>query len=69
MSTPSSLVRKGSWLRTIQAVVWSFVGIRKSSDYEEDLVKLHPVHIIVVGLGGALLFVLGLITLVNWIVK
>ncbi len=65
----SSPARKGSLLRTVQAVAWSFIGIRKNSDYQEDLVKLNPVHIIVVGLAGTLLFVLSLIVLVNWVVK
>jgi hypothetical protein len=69
MSAQPTPARKGSLLRTVQAVAWSFVGIRKNSDYQEDLVRLNPVHIIVVGLAGALLFVLGLIVLVNWIVK
>jgi amino acid transporter len=67
MSSP--VARKGSLLRTVQAVAWSFVGIRKNSDYQEDLVKLNPLHIIFVGLAGALLVVLGLMLLVNWVVK
>ncbi len=69
MRAPSTQDRKGSLLRTVQAVAWSFIGIRKNSDYQEDLVKLNPVHIIIVGLAGALTFVLGLIVLVNWVVK
>jgi hypothetical protein len=49
-------------------VLWSFVGLRKGSDYQQDLEKLNPFHIIGVGIGAALLFVLGLIALVNWVV-
>lgn len=55
-------------LRTIKAVAWSFVGIRKNSGFQEDVGKLNPVHIIIVGITGALLFVVGLIVLVNWVV-
>ena len=55
-------------LRTIKAVAWSFVGIRKNSDYQEDLGKLNPFHIIAVALVGVALFVGGLIALVNWVV-
>jgi hypothetical protein len=44
------------------------VGLRKGSDYQKDLEKLNPFHIIGVGIGAALLFVLGLIALVNWVV-
>ncbi|PUE08095.1 DUF2970 domain-containing protein [Limnohabitans sp. T6-20] len=59
---------KASWLRTIQAVLWSFVGLRKNSEYQQDIEKLNPFHIIGVAIGAALLFVLGLIALVNWVV-
>mgnify|MGYP000446849274 FL=1 len=69
MNTPnSSDERKASWLRTIQAVLWSFVGLRKNSEYQQDIEKLNPFHIIGVAIGAALLFVLGLIALVNWVV-
>ena len=60
--------RKTSLLRTIQAVLWSFVGLRKNSEYQQDIETLNPFHIIGVAIGVALLFVLGLIALVNWVV-
>jgi hypothetical protein len=59
---------KSTWLRTVQAVLWSFVGLRKNADYQQDIEKLNPFHIIGVAIGAALLFVLGLIALVNWVV-
>jgi amino acid transporter len=65
MTTP---VRQTSWLRTIQVVLWSFVGLRKNSESQQDIEKLNPIHIIGVAIGMALLFVLGLIALVNWVV-
>lgn len=55
-------------LRTIQAVLWSFLGIRKNADYQQDTERLNPFHIVVVGIVMALLFVLGLMALVNWVV-
>jgi hypothetical protein len=54
--------------RTVKAVAWSFFGIRKNSEYQEDLGKLNPIHIVVVALLGVAVFVGGLIVLVNWIV-
>ena len=57
-----------SVVHTIKAVAWSFIGIRKSSAYEEDLSKLNPLHIIAVALVGVALFVGGLVLLVNWVV-
>jgi hypothetical protein len=60
--------RKGSFLGTIKAVAWSFFGIRKNSDYQNDLAKLNPLHIIAVAIVMVMLMVAGLIVLVNWVV-
>jgi amino acid transporter len=60
--------RKGSLLGTVKAVAWSFFGIRKNSDYQSDLAKLNPLHIIAVAIVMVMLMVVGLIVLVNWVV-
>ena len=60
--------RKGSLLRTVRAVAWSLIGLRKGSEYREDLEKVNPLHVIGVGLAGIFALVVGLIALVNWIV-
>jgi hypothetical protein len=60
--------RKGSLLRTVRAVAWSLIGLRKGSEYAQDVEKLNPIHIIVVGLLAVFCLVLALIALVNWIV-
>jgi len=57
-----------SVLRTIQAVLWSFLGVRKNAEYQKDIERLNPFLLIAVGLFIALMFVLGLIALVNWVV-
>ena len=59
---------KTSLLRTIKAVAWAFIGIRKKSEYQSDLGKLNPFHVIAVALLGVALFVGGLVLLVNWVV-
>ena len=56
-----------NFLRTVKAVLWSFVGIRKRSGYEEDLGKLNPFAVIAVALVLVALFVTGLITLVHFV--
>ena len=61
--------RKPSLLRTAKAVAWSFIGIRKNSEYQQDLGKVNPFHVIVVALVGVALFVGALIALVNWVAK
>ncbi len=64
----SPLKRKGSILRTVKAVAWSLIGLRKGAEYQEDIEKLNPMHIIVVGLLALFLLVVGLIVLVKLIV-
>lgn len=63
MSEVSVASRKGSLIRTVKAVLWSFVGLRKKSEYEQDVQQLNPVHVVIVGLVAALLFVIGLVFL------
>jgi amino acid transporter len=58
-----------SLLHTVKAVAWSFLGIRKNSEYQNDLSRLNPLHIVAVALVGVLLLVLGLVALVHWVVR
>jgi hypothetical protein len=60
--------RKGSFGQTLKAVAWSFFGVRKSSDYAQDVARINPIHVIVAGVLLAVLFVVGLILLVNWVI-
>ncbi len=65
----SAIARKGSFWRTLQAVAWSFFGVRKSSDLEQDLSQLNPLHLIVAGVVGAVLFVIVLLVAVSWVLS
>jgi Protein of unknown function (DUF2970) len=67
MSTPAHQ-RKGSVLGTVKAVLWGFLGVRRNADYQHDVARLNPIHLIVVGIVMALIFVLSLILIVNWVV-
>lgn len=60
--------RKGSFLQTMRAVAWSFFGVRKSRDYEQDVSQLNPVHVIIAGVIGAVVFIGVLVLVVNWII-
>jgi hypothetical protein len=64
-----ALQRKGSFLQTLRAVAWSFLGIRRGAGYEQDVQKLNPLHVIVAGVIGAALFVTLLVVLVRWVVS
>jgi hypothetical protein len=57
-----------SFLQTVKAVAWSFVGLRKRAGYEQDVRKLNPVHVIVAGLCGAAIFILALVLTVRWVI-
>ena len=57
--------RKASLLATIKAVFWSFLGIRKKSDYERDAAQLNPLHVVIAAVIGVLLFIGTLITIVK----
>jgi hypothetical protein len=49
-------------------VAWSFFGVRRSADYEKDVQRLSPVHVVIAGIVGAALFVAVLVLLVKWVV-
>jgi DUF2970 family protein len=61
--------RKSSFGRALRAVLWSFVGIRKSKDLERDASELSPLHVVIVGVLIAALFVLALFVLVQWVIR
>jgi hypothetical protein len=58
-----------SFFQTIRAVAWSFFGVRRGKDYEKDVAQLNPVHLIIAGVACALLFVLLLVLLVQWVIS
>ncbi|MGC4395282.1 DUF2970 domain-containing protein [Hydrogenophaga sp. T2] len=59
--------RSGSLLGTVKAVLWGFLGVRQRAEYEKDIKRLNPLHLVVVGLVMAFVFVGALIALVNWV--
>ncbi|MDQ1831361.1 DUF2970 domain-containing protein [Massilia scottii] len=60
---------KASFGATMKAVFWSFLGIRKRSDYEKDSASLNPVHVVIAGLIGVMLFIGVLVALVKFAVS
>ena len=51
---PSPTARKAAFGQTARAVAWSFLGIRRSKDHEQDVKQLNPVHVVIAGVLGAL---------------
>jgi hypothetical protein len=61
--------QRSSFMYSMKAVVWSFFGLRRKSDFEKDPAKLNPVHLIIAGVLCAALFVGLLITVVKLVVS
>jgi hypothetical protein len=56
-------------LDAFKAVFWSFFGVRKNAEYEADMKRLKPQHVIAAALVSAIVFVLLLFGLVKWITR
>jgi hypothetical protein len=56
---------QASFGATMKAVFWSFFGIRRRKDYEQDSASLNPVHVIIGALIGVAIFIGVLVTLVR----
>lgn len=65
---PRPSVEKGGFVRTVKMVAWAFLGIRKGSEWKEDMSHAKPVHVIAVGLVLAAVFVATLVLVVKWVV-
>lgn len=50
-----------------KAVLWSFLGVRKRSEYEADTQRLKPQHVIAAGIISAVVLVLILFAIVKWV--
>ena len=66
--TPLPQARGSDFFRTLKTVAWSFVGIRKKSEFEQDLAKVNPLHVVAVAFFGVAMLVAGLILVVQWVV-
>jgi len=60
--------RRAGPLVVARAVLWSFLGIRRSRDFEHDRVMITPVQVILGGVVGAVILVAGLLLLARWLV-
>ena len=55
-------------LKTVRAVLWSFLGIRSREEFEKDKTQLTPLTLIAVGFALCVIFVIVLMILVNIVV-
>ncbi len=68
MAPQAEPTQKASLLHSVKLVAWSMLGIRSRKGYQDDLEKVNPLHVLLVGFVAVLLLVVSLIGLVNWVV-
>ena len=68
MNRPAQQESPSAW-RTIKAVLWSFLGIRRRKDFQDDVAQLKPLHLMVAGVVLTFVFVIGLMVLVNVVAR
>ncbi len=56
-------LKNASFLDTLKAVLWGFLGIRRKAEHERA--PLNPVHLVIVALMFVVLFVLTLVAIVR----
>ena len=61
--------KKSSFMQSMRAVMWGFLGVRKKSGLQEDVASLSFVHIIIAGVVGALIFMGTLLLIVKVVVS
>ena len=61
--------KQASFMYSMKAVIWSFFGLRRKSDFETDSARLNPVHIVIAALLGVVVFIGLLITIVKIVVS
>lgn len=59
---------QASFLYSLRAVVWSFTGLRRKSDFDTDSVRLNPVHVVIAALLAVACLIGILITIVKFVV-
>lgn len=57
-----------SFLYSMKAVLWSFIGLRRKGDFDQDEQKLSIAHVIVAALLGAAMFIGLLVSIVKFVV-
>jgi hypothetical protein len=58
-----AVMKRGSFLDTMKTVLWGMAGIRRKADHEKT--QLNPVHLAIAAIGGVVLFILTLVTIVR----
>ena len=55
-------------VKTVKAVLWSFLGVRSQQEFEQDKTHISPITLMAVGFVLCVVFVIALMILVNIVV-
>jgi hypothetical protein len=61
--------KKSTFMQSMVAVLWAFLGVRKKSGLQEDVASLSFVHIVIAGVLGAIIFMGILLLIVKAVVS
>ena len=61
--------KKSTFMQSMVAVLWAFLGVRKKSGLQDDVASLSFIHIIIAGVIGALIFMGVLLLIVKAVVS
>lgn len=62
MSIQNEIIR---FFKSMKAVLWGFLGVRKASGQDEDMASLSFVHVIIAGVVGVIIFMSILLLIVK----
>lgn len=68
-STENPPPKKASLLRVVWIVVSGFFMIGRNRDYGPDAPKITPAQLVIVAVIGAVVFVVGMVTFVSFIIR
>lgn len=58
-----------SFMSTMAAIAWSFIGLRRRKDFEQDIGRLNPFYVLIAALIGVAIFIGVLLAAVNYAVS
>lgn len=58
-----------SFMSTLAAIAWSFVGLRRKKDFDQDIGRMNPVYVLVAALIGTAAFIGALLAAVQYAVS
>ncbi|MDO8301423.1 DUF2970 domain-containing protein [Lacisediminimonas sp.] len=58
-----------SFLSTLAAIAWSFAGLRRRKDFEQDVGRMNPFYVLAAAAIGLAIFICALLIIVNYAVS